>query len=194
MFTQSTYFIKQEFAFFKLTSKYFIIDPENNKTVAVATENISALQKYSRLLIKKQFFGTTVEIKEESSGKVMYAIKKSGMWAPKVTVADATGNSLGYFKTKVLSLKGKFDVYTSTDTKLAEVTGEFLSWNYSFTDTSGKQLGMVTKKWSGIGKELFTNSDNYVISIDDSLKGDSNMMALLIMAGLALDVVYREKN
>jgi uncharacterized protein YxjI len=194
MFTQSTYLIKQEFALFKLTSKYFIIDAGSNNTVAVASENISALQKYSRLLIKKQFFGTTVDIKEESSGQVLYSIKKSGFWAPKVTVVDATGTSIGYFKSKVLSLKGKFDVYTSTDTKLAEVTGELLSWNYSFTDTTGKELGKVTKKWSGIGKELFTSSDNYVISVDDSLKGNSNMMALMIMAGLALDVVYREKN
>lgn len=194
MFSQSTYFIKQEFALFKLTTKYFIIDPESKKTIAVAAENIGALQKYSRLLIKKQFFGTNVEIKDEATGNIIYTIKKSGFWAPKVSVTDTTGNSIGYFKSKPFSLKGMFDVYDSTDKKLADVTGEFLGWNYTFKDTTGKQLGTVTKKWAGIGKEFFTGSDNYVISLDESLKGTSGMMALLIIAGLAIDIVYREKN
>ncbi len=194
MFTQSNYLIKQEFALFKLTSKYFINDPESNNIIAIAEENISALQKYSRLLIKKQFFGTTVEIKDAASQQIIYTIKKSGFFAPKVEVRDASGNSIGYFKSKVFSLKGMFDVFTSDNTKLADVTGEFLSWNYTFKDVTGKQLGVVTKKWSGIGKEFFTSSDNYMISIDESVKGNSNIMALLIIAGLAIDIVYRERN
>ncbi len=194
MFNKANYFIKQEFALLKLTSKYFIIDPENQKTVAIAAENISPLQKYSRLLIKKQFFGTRFDIKEEASGNVVYTIQKSGFWAPKVSVMDSTGNPVGYFKSKAFSLKGMFDVFASNDTKLAEVTGEFLSWNYTFKDTSGKQLGTVTKKWAGIGKELFTGSDNYMISLDDSVKESAGTMALLIIAGLAIDIVYHEKN
>lgn len=194
MFTLSNYFIKQEFALFKLTSKYLITNPETNQLIATAEENISALQKYSRLLIKKQFFGTTVEIKSKETGQVVYSIKKSGFWAPRVDVFDGSGNNIGYFKSRAFSLKGKFDVFTTDNAKLAEVTGEFMSWNYSFIDITGKQLGTVTKKWSGIGKELFTNSDNYMISIGDSVAGNSNIMALLIMAGLAIDIVYRERN
>ena len=28
-----------------------------------------------------------------------------------------------------------------------------------------KELGLVTKKWSGIGKEIFTSADNYILEI-----------------------------
>lgn len=194
MFTQSNYFIKQEFALFKLTSKYFITNPETKETIAIAEENISPLHKYSRLFIKKQFFGTKVDIKDAASQQVLYTIKKSGFWAPKVSVTDSTGNNLGHFQSKAFSLKGMFDVYESNNTKLAQVTGEFFKWNYTFTDITGKQLGLVTKQWSGLGKELFTSSDNYMISIDESVQGNSNIMALLIIAGLAIDIVYRERN
>lgn len=194
MFTLPNYFIKQEFALFKLTSKYFITNPETKATVAIAEENISNLQKFSRLLIKKRLLGTKVEIKSAATNEIVYTIKKSGIWAPVVNVMDATGNSIGYFKSKAFSIRGMFDVFTPDGAKVAAVTGEFMSWNYTFTDVTGKHLGMVTKKWSGIGKEMFTNADNYMISISEPGESSSTIMPLLIIAGLAIDIVYRERN
>jgi len=51
----------------------------------------------------------------------------------------------------------------------------------------------VTKKWAGFGKELFTSADNYVISLSDHAPKERNVAALLLAAGLAIDIVYKEK-
>jgi uncharacterized protein YxjI len=51
-------------------------------------------------------------------------------------------------------------------------------------------MGTVTKKWGGLGRELFTSADNYVIEVKES--GAAN--ALLIAAALAIDIVFKEKN
>ena len=111
----------------------------------------------------------------------------------KVFIFDKDENSLGYFRSRIFSLGGKFDVFTSNDTKLAEVKGNWTGWNFKMTTVSGSELGLVTKKWSGIGKEFFTTADNYMVSINDSIKGDQEAAPLLIMAGLAIDIVYKEK-
>ena len=55
---------------------------------------------------------------------------------------------------------------------------------------NGGEMGTVTKKWGGLGRELFTSADNYVIEVKES--GAAN--ALLIAAALAIDIVFKEKN
>ena len=50
---------------------------------------------------------------------------------------------------------------------------------------------MVTKKWAGVGKELFTSADNYIISING--EPDESINTLLLAAGLAIDTIYKEK-
>jgi hypothetical protein len=55
------------------------------------------------------------------------------------------------------------------------------------------QLAYVTKKWAGLGRELFTSADNYVIAITDLNSANSPAAAaLLLAAGLAIDIVFKE--
>ena len=56
----------------------------------------------------------------------------------------------------------------------------------------GIELGQVTKKWAGIGNELFTSADNYIVSIDDRLADQPVARTLLLAAALAIDIVYKE--
>ena len=54
-------------------------------------------------------------------------------------------------------------------------------------------LGTVTKKWAGIGRELFTSADNYMIALSDASQANPGVAALLLAAGLAIDIVFKEK-
>ncbi len=194
MFTKSNYLIKEHVAFLKLVDKYDIIDPESGTSVAYAKEKISSLQKVLRLLVKKHFLPSTIEIKSASGDALQYVMKKKAAFIrTKVMISDATGNEIGYFKSRVFTIGGRFDVFKMDNTKIAEVKGKWTGWDFRFLDLSGKELGTVTKQWSGIGKELFTNADNYMIALSPSLQGNSQMMALMLMAGLAIDVVYKEQ-
>ena len=54
------------------------------------------------------------------------------------------------------------------------------------------ELAHVTKKWSGIGKELFTSADNYVLEISDSVPTDNPMRQLILGAVMCIDMVLKE--
>ena len=41
------------------------------------------------------------------------------------------------------------------------------SWGAFEVNKQGRELGTVTKKWAGLGRELFTSADNYIISLSD---------------------------
>jgi uncharacterized protein YxjI len=194
MFTKSNYFIKEHVAFLKLVDTYDILDAETGSMVAYAKENISGLQKVLRLLVKKNFLPTTIEIKSATDDSLQYKMyKKAAFIRSKVIISDASGREIGYFRSRVFTIGGRFDVFKMDDTKIAEVKGKWTGWNFQFLDLSGKELGTVTKKWNGIGKELFTSADNYMIALNPSLQGNAQMMALLLMAGLAIDIVYKEQ-
>jgi len=63
---------------------------------------------------------------------------------------------------------------------------------FKFLDPSGAEIGTVTKKWAGICKGMFTTADTYMISIDET-KSDHKTDIMLRAAGLAIDIVFKER-
>ena len=58
--------------------------------------------------------------------------------------------------------------------------------------TGETELAHVSKKWAGLGKELFTSADNYVLSIADSVPADHVARQLIIAAVMCIDMVLKE--
>ena len=110
----------------------------------------------------------------------------------RLRVFAGDGRSLGYFRSKLISIGGGFFVFNHADQQVAEVKGNWKGWDFKFLNQSGREVGTVTKKWAGLGKELFTSADNCVISLTDLSGASPDAAALLLAAGLAIDVVYKE--
>ena len=54
------------------------------------------------------------------------------------------------------------------------------------------ELASVTKKWSGIGKEMFTSADNYILRISDEVAPDHSIRQLILGAVMCIDLVLKE--
>jgi uncharacterized protein YxjI len=194
MFHKTTYLIKEHISFLKLVDQYDIIDVETGQTVAYAKETVSGWAKYARLLISKHHLPTSVAIHAASNHSLLYRMQKpAALFRVRVNLYDANNNFLGYYKSRIFSIGGTFDVFKPDNTKVAEIKGNWIGWDFTFKDLNGKQLGQITKKWAGIGKELFTTADNYIVSIHPDLKDNQDFIALLLMAGLAVDIVFKEQ-
>ncbi len=183
-------FVREHVAVIKLTDTYDLLDPDTKAVVGIAQEKVSGLVKFLRLLIDKSLMPTRVEIATGANQPPLLVLRRNvGFLRKKVTVADGNGVQLGFFKSKILSLGGGFLVYSPDGQQFADVKGDWKGWNFRFLDASGQEMGLVTKKWSGLGKELFTSADNYMVEIKE---GTSNN-ALLIAAAIAIDTVLKEK-
>lgn len=192
------FFIKEHVGVFKLSNAYDIIDPETGKKVGLAQEKPGGLVLALRLLINKQMLPTKVEIiespDENGNGKNIVTIKRGLTFLrSKVKVLIDGDKEIGYLKSKLFSLGGGFWIYDTSDSKVAEVKGDWKGWNFKLLDVSGKEIGTITKKWAGLGKEMSTSADNYMIAITDSAKRDAGAKALLLAAGIAIDTIYKEK-
>jgi len=190
---RSTYFIKEHVGLLKLTDTYDILDPASGQQIGVAKEEPPVWAKWLRLAINKQLMPTAINIYEIEGQPPVASVHRGFTFLRSKVDVIAGGRKLGYFKSKLLSLGGGFLVFDHTDQQVAEVKGDWKGWNFRFLNKGGREIGTVTKKWAGLGKELFTSADNYIISITDPSAAGPDTSALLLAAGLAIDVVYKEK-
>ena len=69
--------------------------------------------------------------------------------------------------------------------------GNWVGWTFKFLDSEQNEIGTITKKWAGVGKEMFTSADNYMIALNDEPAPAKAI--LMLAAGLAVDIIYKEK-
>ena len=190
MLDKSNYLVKEHVGVLKLSGTYDIIDPETQAQIGVAQERLGFLLHALRLVIDKRILPTTVAIAEQVDGPAVLTIKRGfTLLRSRIDILDRSGQAIGYFKSKLFSLGGGFYVYDTRDQLVAEVKGDWKGWNFKFIDANGREIGTVSKKWAGFGKELFTSADNYMIAIAEGVKGQAG---LLLAAGLAIDIVFKE--
>lgn len=190
MFDRKAFLVKERVGFLKLSDTYDIFDPSTGAQIGIAREQIGPLLHVLRLLINKRLLPTVVEVRESEAGPVVLTIRRSAM--SQVTVQGRTGGELGRFKGKLFALRAGFRVFDKSERQVAEIKGDWKGWNFRFLNADGTEIGKVTKQWAGLGKELFTSADNYMIALDERLPMAPDAAALLLAAGLAIDTVYNE--
>ena len=188
------FLVKERVAILKLTDTYDIHNPQTNAQIGTARDEPPGWAKALRLLMKKHFLPTTIRVYQSDGSPALLSLrKKPGILHTTVILEDMNARPLGSFKSKLFSLGGGFLVHDAQGNQFAEVTGDWKGWNFRFLDSGGRELGVVTKKWGGIGKELLTTADNYVISLNDCVAAGGDQAALLLSAGLAIDIVFKER-
>ncbi len=195
MLNRKTYFVRERVGFLKLVDTYDILDPETQRQIGIAKEKPSLLVHILRFLLNKQLLPTKVFVYEGSDpdddSKLLFSLQRGfTLFRARVNISDKNGTLVGWFRSKMFSLGGAFQVFDAAGKEAALVKGDWKGWNFRFLDGSGNELGTITKKWAGIGKELFTSADNYIIALNDEPAPAKAI--LLLAAGLAVDTVYKE--
>ena len=193
MFKLKTFLIKERVGFLKLVDTFDIYDPSTGAQVGIARENIGILVKLLRFLINKRLLPTTVEVREREDGHVVLTISRGlTLLRSHVTVTDSVGKQIGLFKSKLFSIGGGFHVLDGLEQPVAEIKGDWKGWNFRFLTPEGNEIGKVTKKWAGLGKELFTSADNYMLEITPQVPPDHPLRMLILGAVMCIDLVLKE--
>lgn len=196
MLNRNVYFIREHVGFMKLANTYDILDPESKEMIGIAKEKPGSLVHIFRLFVNKQLLPTKVFVYEgnnpEDESRCVFTIQRGfSLLRPIVNILGPNGQSIGWFKRKLISLGGSFRIFDVSGNEFAMVKGDWKGWNFQFIDKNEQVIGTITKKWSGIGKELFTTADNYVVSLNGNRNAAESL--LLLAAGLAIDTVFKER-
>ncbi len=193
MLNRSSYFIREHVGMFKLSDTYDILDPETSEQIGLAKESPGGLILFLRFLVNKRMLPTKIHVYEGADAEttdLVFTIKRGfTLFRSRIDIVDKDGELVGWFKSKAFSLGGAFRVFDADDNEVALVKGDWKGWNFRFL-VGDQEIGTVAKKWAGLGKELFTSADNYIINISGETSPQKSI--LLLAAGLAIDTIYKE--
>lgn len=155
-----------------------------------------------QLLFKQRFFSwlDSYDIYDEN-GNVFYTVEGKLAWGHRLEIFDATGNHLGTVKEEIFTFLPRFALYMGEDyigcirkeftffiPKFTldcndwTVNGDFMEWEYSVLDTTGRKIMQASK-------ELFRWTDTYAINVPDPKDA---LLSLMIV--LAIDAAKCSSN
>ena len=186
------FLVKEHVGMFKAANNFDIFDLETGEPMLECREpDLGFLTKMLRFTDYKRMTPFNVEINDMDGNPVVQIKRGVSIFLSNVQVFDGDNNHIGGFKQKFFSLGGAFSVLDETDNPVCDLKGKWTGWDFAFK-AGENQLARVTKKWSGLGKELFTSADNYVLDINESVPGDSDIRKLILAAVMCIDMVLKE--
>jgi uncharacterized protein YxjI len=169
-----------------------LYDPETNELVLnCREERLGMLTRLFRFTKYKRHTPFEVVIRTPDGQPVLTGTRGVTFLASTVAVIDDKGERIGGFRQRVFSLRDRFTVLGANDQPLCTLQGSWTSWDFKFM-AGEHELARVTKKWAGLGKELFTSADNYVLSIADDVPPDNAIRGLIFGAVMCIDLVLKE--
>jgi uncharacterized protein YxjI len=190
---KNLYFIKEKVGMFKAANSYDILDPETSQILMTSTEpNLGFFTKMFRFTKYKSMTAFNVVVATTSNQNVLNLKRGVTIFRSEVQVFDDKDRQIGTFKQKLWSMGGKFEVYDMQQKQVCLVEGKWTGWDFKFT-RDNQEIAMVTKKWAGLGKELFTSADNYILEIKENVAPEDTIRQFIMAAVLCIDMVLKER-
>jgi uncharacterized protein YxjI len=189
---QNQFFVKEHLGILKAANNFDIHDPVSQQVVLTCREpNLGFFTKLLRFTDYKRMTPFSVEISTPQGQRVLTVKRGVSILLSTVDVMDEHDQVVGHFSEKLFSIGGKFDVLDAQRQVVCTLKGKWTSWDFRFM-RGESEIARVTKKWSGVGKELFTTADNYMLVIDPSVSASDPVRLLILAAVMCIDMVLKE--
>ncbi len=192
IFSRNQYFIKEHVGFLKAANQYDVSDLETKEPLLECREpNLSFWTKVFRFSKYKTMTPFEVVISTPQQEKVLVVKRPFTLFRSYVSVFDEKDNLIGTFRQRFMTIGGKFEILDPSGNPVCILKGKWTSWEFTFLQGE-TQIAKVTKKWAGIGKELFTTADNYALIIENHVSSNDPIRQLIIASVVTIDMVLKE--
>ena len=171
------------------TKNKYVISDKSGETIYYAAEEGGSL--LSRFFLKSLRPFTMVVLTD--SDQVLLRVKRVfRFWFHEAKIVDSQDESLGVLKKRFSIFRRKYSVFDGNGEEIYQLFGPILKpWTF-FIKNNGTEYGKITKKWSGLLKESFTEADNFGVVFPE--EWDVKVKALFLGAVFLIDFVHFEKD
>lgn len=171
---------------FETKNKYTIVDSSGNQLYWAAEES----SFLSRCFLKK-LRSFTIRILSSTGNNVLKLNKPFRFYFHEINIMDSSGKQLGIIKRNFSLFSINFLIKDSSGREIYKINGPFLHpWTFRILKDN-QEVGKILKKWSGAGKELFTDADNFNIIFPANI--DITQKGILLGALFLIDMIFFEK-
>jgi uncharacterized protein YxjI len=189
---RNMFLVKEHVGVFKAANNYDVVDPQSGQVILhCREEGLGFFTRILRFTDYKRMTPFDIRIQTPEGATLVRVTRGVSFLVSTVKVMDEHDRVVGGFKQKFFSIGGRFAVLDAQDQPVCTLQGNWTGWDFKFVN-GGTVLAQVTKKWAGLGKELFTSADNYMLAIADSIHPDDPRRLLLLAAVMSIDMVLKE--
>ncbi len=171
---------------FETKNKYAISDVSGQRLYLAAEEAGSVLLRF----FLKALRPFTMVVVSEDGKEVLRVVRPFRFFFHRAEVIDADGQSLGLVERRFSILRRIYSVLDPSGREVYRLFGPILHpWTFEIRK-DGVEVGKITKKWSGLWKEGFSDADNFGVVFP--AEWDVRMKALFMGAVFLIDFVHFE--
>ncbi|GAB5440365.1 MAG: phospholipid scramblase-related protein [Fuerstiella sp.] len=191
------FLVKEHVGMFKAANNYDVYDPATGEIIIHCRElRLGMITKMLRFTDYKTMTPFHVDL-HTPDGEAILSVRRGipnplKLFMSQVQVLDEDDDVIGEFRQKMFSLGGAFRIMNPDGEEMCQLKGKWTGFNFRFL-AGDREFAQVTKKWTGLGKELFTSADNYVLQIDESVPPDNPIRQLIMAAVMCIDMVLKER-
>ena len=191
IFTEPVLVVNQKAKFIEMVNEYGVFDQNGNQLGFVAEVGQSTAKKIARFVSSlDQFMTHTYEIRDANQQPQLVMTRPRKIMKSSFVVSRPDGTEVGRIKQQNVIGKIRFSLEAGGQ-PIGELNAEnWRAWDFHIKDGSGKDVARITKQWAGLGKELFTTADNYVLEIREPI--EDPLRSLVVTAALCADTALKQ--
>jgi uncharacterized protein YxjI len=176
---------------FEMRNAYDVFDQTQRPVLHVREEGAGFLS-----FLKRVFLGPyrpfTASVTDPSGAEVWLSLRRPFRFVfHRLEVHGPDGALLGSIQKRWSWVRRVYDVEDARGQVVAELFGPLLKpWTFELR-LRGQVRGAIRKRWSGLGKELFTDADNFGVELANL---DRDLKVLAFAATVLIDVVHFEQS
>jgi hypothetical protein len=174
------------FTGFETKNKYMVLDSTGRELYMAIEEGGSAILR----LFLKALRPFEINVRRLDHQLVIRLKRPFRFFFHELDVYDAKDNLLGSLKREFSLLRRIYSVFDGNGRRIFQLFGPILHpWTFEIRDNS-KEYGKITKKWSGLLKEGFTDADNFGVTFPNVWSNERK--GLFLGAVFLIDFVHFE--
>ncbi len=175
-----------------MVAEYVVRDESGNQLGAVREVGQSKARKVLRFVSQVDDFLThRYEIVDSSGSVVLRVTRPRRLLKANVVISGPDDAEIGRVVQQNVIGKIRFGLVAADGTAVGSINAEnWRAWDFSVCDASGAEVARVTKKWAGLGRELFTTADNYVVSVPSPLA--EPLRSIVVASALCIDTALKQ--
>jgi len=171
---------------FETKNKYVVRKPSGEELYFAAEESSFIVRN-----LLKSLRPYTLHVLTTQGNPVIKLKKPFRFYFHEIEVLNSNEIPLGSVRREFSVFTSQLTVMDSMGNEIYRILGPFFRpWTFKILKNDA-EAGTISKKWSGLGKEIFTDADNFSVTFPPG--SDKHHRAVLLGALFLIDMLYFEQ-
>jgi uncharacterized protein YxjI len=173
-------------------NRYAIADPNGGGAMLYAGEVSSGIGGFLARGFLKGSRPFTIEVRDAMSQVQLVIRRPFTFFFSRIEITDAMGQPIGHVRQRFAFFARRFTIEDMHGRELATLHGPFFRpWTFRVL-VGDAEVGVIRKKWSGLGREMFTAADTFGLELGPTMPPE--LRPLCLAATFLVDFCYFEKH